>query len=143
MRNVVVWISRHRMLPGVRRELERLLGPVFVVWVDRTYRHVDDVLSDVEKIAEAAGAGRVYVLPVLPLGMVRKMLERNPSGVTFLWAEFKELHRGCGGPGSCPDFNPKTDVYHVDTHKRFTGIKRLKAVRIELEDLSVHRLLPG
>ena len=128
---VVAWVSRHPPLEAQVQELKRRLGDVKIVQVSKTFASARDVVREVKAV------GAKYAVLVLPLSMIAEVIKERE--VAWLWAEMEGLHECV--LNKCDEFNPETDVWlplrgsDKGRHMRFKGFKRIKEVRLVLEDL--------
>ena len=137
MEKVVAWVSRHPPLPAQVRELERLLGPVRVEQVNRTYRNAEEVFEDIQR------TGASVAVVVLPLPMLAQLLPlAKKAGVEVWMAKMEPVHE-CEGPGKCPAFDAGRDVWlplrgqPTGRHLRFARFERVKEVRVITEPVGV------
>jgi len=130
----VAWVSKHPILPIQYQELKRKLGnDVEVLRYPNTFVSVEEVYTTLKS------ANVQYAVVVLPLSMIARLVEY--TDVIFLWSEMVKVHDNCEGL-SCPLFDPTQDAILPTRsnhgifyrHFRFAGFKRIKAVRLELED---------
>jgi len=131
----VAWVSRHVFRPAELTALQRM-GMTKLVHINKTFTDVEDVLAEIRK------AGADAAVLVLPLSMIKKLVEMDDS-IIWLWSEMELVHRRCPGtpskPWLCPQFRADTDVVMAkggeNKHLRFKGFYRIKAVKIELEPI--------
>jgi len=132
---VVAWVSRHPPLPAQIGELKRLLGPVRVEQVNRTYRDANEVFEDIQR------TGASVAVVVLPLSMLAQLLPlARRAGVEVWMAKMEPMHE-CEGPGKCPAFDESRDVWlplrdqPTGRHLRFSHFERVKEVRVITEPI--------
>jgi len=122
----VAWVSRHPPLKAQLETLKEKLGSVEVVQINKTFADYRNVLSAVKEI------GAKYAVVVLPLSMIALLVEDR--SVVWLYSVMLPVHENCQGSG-CPLFSPDTDVLMPpNRHLRFYEFKRIKDVRMILED---------
>jgi len=123
---VVAWVSRHRPLPIQIRKLKEKFGDIELVILNRTFRDVRDIYSDIKAV------NAQYAVLVLPLSMISALVQLYKD-VVWLWAEMVPVHEHCIGE-DCPDFNAESDVimHSPDAvrHLRFNEFRRI--LRVEM-----------
>ena len=126
---VVAWVSRHAPLPAQIDWLHRHLGNVKIVFIRDTFRDAEDVYREVK------ARGARYAVVVLPLSMVDHLTRHDD--IVWLYPVMETVHKGCPGPVSCELFNPDTDAFLPGgrRHVRFVTFKRIRGVRLILEDV--------
>jgi hypothetical protein len=130
----VLWVSRHRPLPAQVDFLRKRLGEVKI---SELIGYVPTAEYVIEK---AEDFGCDYILAVLPLSVIAKICElAEKREITVLYAEMKEIYSGEEREAyrllsEAPD--KRTVVQHSDAWRvfEFVSIRRIKGVRLELED---------
>ena len=125
-----LWCCRH---PPVKAQVDELLRRgIELVVVNK------DFYATAEEVIEIAKAHNCkYIIPVLPLSMVDKVCElAEKNGITVLYAVMEK--RDISG---VTEIDPNVDVIVPKSNgkeqyvvARFRGFKKLKGVRLELED---------
>ena len=131
----ILWVSRHRPLPAQVDFLRKRLGEVKI---SELIGYVPTAEYVIEK---AEDFGCRFILPVLPLSVIAKICElAERRGITVLYAEMREVYSGNEREAyrllmEAP--NKRTVVQHSDAWRvfEFVSIRRIKGVRLELEDL--------
>jgi len=134
----ILWLSRHKPLPRQLQELRRLYGSI------QLYQHDKPISSAEDAISLAKRYNADVVVPVLPLSMIARLAELGSElGFTLLWAEMKVVHVGASEP--CDKYDASQDTVMLSKemetgktfyrHFRFQKFKRIKAVKLEIEDV--------
>jgi len=120
-----IWLSRHSPLP--KQVLDLRAKGIELVAIIPSVDTIDEILEIIKK------HDAKYIIPVLPLSMIAKLLEKSQEyGFTILFAEMETIHNGvCSS--SC-GFNPMTDTIYWGKHIRFKGYKVLKDIKFIFED---------
>ena len=134
---VVAWVSRHMPLEAQLEELNRILGPVKVVQISKTFRDAREVFEDIVRV------GASVAVVVLPLSMLAQLLPLAQQADIDVWmAKMEGLHE-CEGPEKCSEFDPRTDVWlpmrgsTKGRHMRFSHFERVKEVKVVTEPVEV------
>ena len=131
--NLVIWASRHPPVERQLAELRRIYGGVRVV-------QLAGVIPSAEWLdARARELGARAVVPVLPLSFIARLAELA-RGYDLLWAEMEAVKVLTEEPRPGADYDPSTEVYikgYEGSYRimRFKGFKRIKAVKLELEEV--------
>ncbi len=140
-KKVVAWVSRHPTLPAQKEELRRLLGDVEIVQVSGTFASAKEVF---EKVRATGASVTVVVLPLSMLAQFLPLCKRE--GIDVWMAKMEPVHE-CEGPGVCPEFDERTDVWlplrgqSTGRHLRFARFERVKEVRVVTEPVEGGLLL--
>ena len=118
-RKVILWVSRHRPLPCQLRELHRLFGSVALVLDPNPFSSAEDIM----RRAQEWKADEAVV--VAPLSVIQRLTE---LGLRPLWGEMGQIP--LKGP-----LNPDCETEVKGRRYRFVRFRRVKAVRIEFEEL--------
>jgi len=112
----ILWLSQHRPLPRQVEELKHLFGDV-------------EVLQDINSFANAEEIVRRYkaggyddVVVVAPLSVIARLCE---LGLKPLWAEMKQVRSW-----------EEADLLYRGRFYRFVRFRRIKAVKLEFEELN-------
>lgn len=127
----IAWVSRHEPLESQVEWLSRVLGgSIRITHISMTFSGADEVCAMVR------ASNAKYAVVVLPLSMIARLVDKCRD-ITWLYAIMEPVHSECIGKG-CPLYNEKTDVIltgNTVRHLRFREFKRIKQVKLELEDL--------
>ena len=122
-------MSRHTPLPAQLNFLRRVLGNFkLIIYAQR--------IPNAEFAVELARKVRAdIIIPVLPLSFIARLCEASKrENFEVWWAEMHLIHQCTQTP--CPDYNPNTDVIMPpNRHFRFKTFKRIKEIRLVLEDI--------
>lgn len=130
----VGWVCRHPPLKRQVEELRRLFPECEILHICRTVKDVKEVVEELKK------AQVKVAVVVLPLSMISKILSMD-NGIVWLWSEMKMLHK-CNGYG-CSDYDSEKDNFlplcgtAEVRHVRFVGFKKIKEVKVVLEEISL------
>lgn len=115
MTKKILWLSRHSILPSQFKELKRIFGSDLEVFQDP--RPFDDARDIVKRFREG---GYDEIVAVAPLSVIQRLTE---LGIRPLWAEMKV----------CDPEEAETTV--SGRPYKFVKFKRIKAIKVEFEDL--------
>ena len=92
-----IWLSRHSPLP--KQVLDLRARGIEIIAIIPSVETIEEILEIIKK------HDAKYIIPVLPLSMIAKLLEKSQEyGFTILFAEMETIHNGvCSS--SC-GFNP-------------------------------------
>lgn len=134
----ILWVSRHPVLPVQFDFLSKKFGGVSIRIFSKKVPSAEWLYEN-----EIKEGGYDIVIPVLPLSIVARLVELSRRyGFEVWWSEMELLHNDTSR--ECPEYNPSSDAmvegYDVDgklifRHYRFKAFKRIKAIRLELEDV--------
>lgn len=130
----VLWVSRHPPIYVQRVELENKLGCINLFQLSGTVPNAEFVMEKAREI------NAEVIVPVLPLSFVARLSELcRKEGVTLLWAEMEQRDILNHEPVPGEDYDVNTEVWirgYEGTFKimRFAGFRKIKAVKLELED---------
>ena len=138
---VVIWVSRHDILPAQYRVLREKLGNIAIYFIRGRVPSVEQLVKDIEDILAKNGlTGKpVYIVPVLPMTMIAKLLDlAKRRGWTVLMAEMENTKVMNEEPVKGRDYNPEYEtvvpsregIYRIMRFKRFS---RIKAIKLETE----------
>jgi len=119
----IYWVSRHAPLVSQLRELKRIFNEDVELIVD------PEPFSSAKEIAERyKSSGCSDLVVVAPLSVIMRLVEEE--GLHPLWAEMVEVAD-----------EKEAEVTVKGKHYRFAGFKRVKGVKLELEDVSLKKEL--
>ena len=93
MRVLVLWLSRHPLLPVQEEKIREYLGNPLI---KRLPIHVDTAENLYEMLkAVARKYDKVVVIPILPLGVIMRLLQlvKGDDKIEVWWAEMREVAR--------------------------------------------------
>ncbi len=141
---LVFWVSRHGPLPAEIEELERLLGDPHIVKVSGRIPNADWLvlmINEFVKKTPIERGKRVIVVPVLPLSMIKYIVEAfsGREGVEVWWADMETQYYSAEEP----EVDPKNEVKLFDGVRwrvlRFRMFRRIKEIRMVTEPVTVTR----
>jgi hypothetical protein len=102
---IVLWISRHRVLPAQEKVLKEKLGDNVTILTYSKPIPTDDFAVQLIKKTHAE-----IVIPVLPATIVNRLVEKSieENYKWKVWIPIMELIHNCKEP-RCPEYNPETD----------------------------------
>src|SRR5262245_55730297 len=116
----IIWLSRHMPTPRQRAELQRLFPAWEVVIDTNPFRNADDIISRFNALK-----AREMVV-VAPISLIRALTQRC---LYPLWAEMEHVRQ--------PDPTDATiEVENSGRHYRFRKFWRIRAVQLDLEDIT-------
>ena len=130
----VLWVSRHPPIYAQLIGLEANLGCINVFQLAGTIPSAEFVLEKAKEI------NAEVIVPVLPLSFIARLSELcRRENITLLWAEMEQRDILPHEPVPGEDYNPDCEVWirgYEGTFKimRFVGFRKIKAVKLELED---------
>jgi len=137
----VLWVSRH---PILIKQLERLKDIFDEVEVE----NYEKVVPSAEFLVKNVIVPNKFniVIPLLPLTVVKRLVELgNKHGFEVWWVEMETVKIVYEKPVILKDYDPShmifTEIYDEDGKKaykimRFKDFKRVKEVRVILEDIN-------
>jgi len=137
---IVFWVSRHPPLHSQIHKLQELLGDFMLVQVEGTIPTAEHLL---EVIKPMMSGRRAIIIPVLPLSMIARLSELSKKEGFELWfAEMKQIAQVTNTNEAQRIVNEKPEARTMTTYSdgtvkvfEFVGFKRIKQVKIELEDI--------
>lgn len=117
----ILWMSRHAPLPSQVAELKRLFRPDVRV---EQYPRPFDSAEDIHTLYRRGGYDDLVV--VAPLSVLVRLVDLN---VRPLWAEMVQVENPDEAEVTMPRRDGRVDFY------KFTRFRRVKALRIEFEEL--------
>ena len=130
----VLWVSRHPPIKAQLVELENKLACVNVFQLSGTIPNAEFVMEKAKSINAWA------IVAVLPLSFIARLSELcRKESIELLWAEMEQRDILSHEPVPGEDYDPDTEVWvkgYENTYKimHFKGFKRIKAVKLELEE---------
>lgn len=112
----ILWLSQHTPLAPQLTELKRLFGEIEVL------RDVNPFFSAEEILRRFKESGYDEIVVVAPLSVIARLCE---LGLRPLWAEMEQVWK-----------RQAADVSAKGRHYRFVRFRRIKAVRLEFEELT-------
>lgn len=143
MGSLVIWVSRHSILPAQAHELERILGKHDLIIVNRTIPSAEWLVENYV-LPYKDRYDKIIVIPVLPLTIIKKLCELGKRhGFEVWWAEMKAIKTFDKPPVPGVHYDPykETVVPAYDggrqTYRvmRFTKFYRVRDIVVELEEL--------
>lgn len=135
----VLWVSRHKLLQSQVEFLKDKLGDDVIIEM-----YSDPVVSADGLDWYVSKGGYEYVAVVLPLSIIARLVELARGKYTVLYPEMESigLLKTLPVPGRDYDIErdvviPSWDVDGSRTYRimRFKSFKRIKAIKLELEDI--------
>jgi len=111
----ILWVSRHKPLPSQREWLEKRFGRVEIYQDPNPFDSAEDILARFKR------GHYDEMVVVAPLSVIARLTE---LGVKPLWAEMRVV--------SSPE---EAEVEASGRLYRFERFRRIKAVRIEFEEV--------
>jgi len=112
----ILWLSQHAPLTPQIAELQRLFGEIEIL------RDVNPFFSAEEILRRFREGGYDEMVVVAPLSVIARLCE---LGLRPLWAEMEQVYE-----------RRQADVSAKGRHYRFVRFRRIKAVRLEFEELT-------
>jgi len=135
----VFWVSRHDPLPAQILKLKEILGEFSLVKISGTIPTVDHLLDIIKHMKKSKN----IIIPVLPLSFIARLCEvRNREGFDIWYAEMKQIAETKDINEAQRVVNEKPETRTLTTYAdgtikvfEFISFKRIKQVKIELEDI--------
>jgi len=134
----VLWVSRHKPLNAELKFLEKKLGKYELEILNKPIPSAEWLLENKIKPEKID-----IVIPVLPLSIVARLTELSRRhNFQIWWADMQLLHNDKSIV--CPEFDPDRDAMvegrdekgnKIYRHYRFRTFKRIKKIKLELEDI--------
>jgi len=134
---VVLWVSRHGLLPVQEQELKDILGDFTLIQIAGKVPSAEWVIQKAKQVNAS------IVIPVLPFTIITKIFELGKKkNIETWWAEMEEVKVLYREPMPKVDYDPfnETVVIAAGEHEqrsykimRFKQFQRIKGIKVEME----------